>query len=115
MLTLFILLLTSFLYLNYADAKTTYFVVHNSSSRSEKNPIAKYLIDKMGAMAGIIAIKSIIILIIPLVIWTYLESPFSIIILLLCLNTAYLFVVLNNIKVCKKIYPKYTYFKRSKK
>ncbi|MCK9329349.1 MAG: DUF5658 family protein [Candidatus Cloacimonetes bacterium] len=111
MIYLFSITYIAFLYLNYVDAKTTYFVVNIIGSRGEKNPIAKYLINKFGAKKGIILIKSVIIIISPLIFMAYVESPIAISLTLLLLCLAFFFVVLNNIKVCKKINPNYKYLK----
>ena len=103
MLYLFLGSLIILLYLNYLDAKTTYFVVSKCGFKSEKNPLARLLIKKFGAKKGILILKLIIIFIIPLIIWCYFESPKSIIIVLFILNIFYLFVVVQNYKVCEKV------------
>ena len=110
MLFIFIILLTLFFILNFADAKTTYFAVNYYGYRGEKNPIARFLIKKAGNFKGIVLIKSMILLILPLIIWTYLESPLSICIVLFFLNIVYIWVVFHNLKICKKIDNKYKIF-----
>lgn len=110
---IFISLYILFLVLNYYDAQTTIFVCKHFGFKSEKNPFARFMIKKIGLIKGVVSVKSIIIFISPLIIWSFLESPVSIILTLSALNLLYFYVVINNYKICKKINPKYSLFKKS--
>jgi len=100
---IFITLFIVFIILNYFDATTTLFVCKHLGIQSEKNPIAKILMKKFGLNKGIILLKSVIILIIPLIIIAYLNNPIAINIVLILLNICYLLIVINNKRICKRI------------
>lgn len=101
-LALFVSLLLIFVGLNILDVHSTYLVVSAFGIGSEKNPIAKLLLRKFGNLKGLIFLKSILIFIIPLMIWAYLMSPFEINLTLIIANLLYFFVVVNNYRIYKK-------------
>jgi len=96
-------LLFLFLLLNFFDAKTTYFVVTNCGYHGERNPFARKLIKRYGALKGILLLKSIIIIILPLMIWSYIESSVVMTNCLIIINLFYFYVVIQNYIICKKI------------
>ena len=100
---IFITLFIIFIILNYFDAATTLFICSRLGVQSEKNPIAKFLMKRFGLKKGIILLKSVIILLIPLIIIAYINNPLSINIVLSILNICYLFIVVNNMRICKRI------------
>ncbi|HPK41827.1 MAG TPA: DUF5658 family protein [Candidatus Cloacimonadota bacterium] len=103
MLFIFIILLILLLVLNYFDAFTTRRIVEAGSHRNERNPIARWLIKKYGVFKGIMIIKSIIILLLPLIFYAYVLSQRDTVYTLVLANAIYLFVVINNINVAKKM------------
>ena len=103
MLFLFIFLVIIFILLNIFDAITTFYVVSKYSYTSERNPMVRFLIKKYGIKKGLIYTKFIIIFILPLIIWSYIEHALSINIVLIILNIFYLLVVLNNYNIYRKI------------
>ena len=109
MLILFIILLLIFIVLNYLDAKTTYFVTSRVGHKSERNPLGRFLIKKFGVLKGIVILKIFIIVILPMIVWAYTESPIKINIIMFILNVFYIFVVINNKKVCKSLNKDYKF------
>ncbi len=103
MLILFILLVLVFLILNILDAISTYKVVKRTSYMSEKNPIARFVIKKVGTIKGIMIIKSMIIVIMPMIIYAYIISKKEIIYVLIFMNILYFLVVFNNFRITRRI------------
>ena len=95
-LVLFVSLLTYFYLLNLLDSHSTFLVVSLSSFRSERNPIARFIFKKFGLVRGIIILKSIILIITPLMIWVYVTDSFKINLTLIIANILYSVVVFNN-------------------
>jgi hypothetical protein len=113
MLILFILLMLILIYLNVLDALTTYYIVVRQSYNSERNPLVRVFIKRFGAKKGLIMVKSIIIFLLPLIVWCYLDTPFYVCYSLLFLNFLYLFIVFNNKKICKMIDKNFSFLKKS--
>jgi len=99
----FILLFMIFLTLNYLDAASTLKVIKMGSYRNERNPIARWIIKKLGAFKGIIAIKSIVIVLIPFIIYAYYLSARDTVYTLVLIDVVYLLVVVNNFKIARKM------------
>ena len=109
MMYLFLSLFSAFLVLNYLDVLSTYKIVKKVGYKGERNPIARWLIKRYGALKGLLILKSIIIFIIPLIFWSYAESPLYLNITLGFIDIVYLYVVLNNFRIFKKV-PKVSNF-----
>lgn len=103
MLIIFIGLFIIFLILNVLDAYSTYQVISYGSYRSERNPLARWIIKKNGNLKGILLVKSAIIIIIPMIIYAYHISHKEIIYVLIGINIVYTLVVINNFKIVKRI------------
>jgi uncharacterized protein YacL len=102
-LILFFCNLFVFMVLNFMDAHSTYLVIRNSNLKSERNPFARYIFNKIGIIRGMVILKLISFSLIPLMIFAYTESPKSINYLLIFINFLYSIVVSNNYKIFKKI------------
>ena len=103
MIFLFIFLFVLFLLLNYFDVISTNMIVRQVGHDGERNPIARWLIKRFGTLKGLLILKSVIIPIIPLIIWSYIESSTYLNITLSFLDSLYLAVVWNNFRIIKKI------------
>ena len=101
MIFLFILLFFAFLVLNYLDVLSTYKIVKKVGYKGERNPIARWLIKRYGALKGLLILKSMIIFVTPLIFWSYAESPLYLNITLGFIDIVYLCVVLNNFRIYK--------------
>lgn len=99
----FIILLVIFLILNGFDIDSTIRVVRLSSMRSEKNPVARFIFRKFGLIKGVIILKSIIIFLIPLMIWVFFTDAYGINLTLLIADIFYMIVVINNYWNYKKV------------
>lgn len=99
----FIILLIMLLNLNYYDAFTTVRIVKNGSPRNERNPIARWLIKRFGTIRGIIIIKSLIVLLIPIIFYAFILSKRDTVYTLILANLIYIAVAVNNTKVAKKM------------
>ena len=93
-----IILIIIFAILNIFDGISTYLVVSNSSLRSERNPFARFVFKTIGLKTGIIVLKSISILIIPLYYIFRKPSYTDVSIVLSIANVLYIYVVINNYK-----------------
>ncbi len=102
-LQLFVILLAIFYLLNFLDAHSTYLVVNNSSLMNEKNPIARFCFRIFGLLKGIICLKFITVLLLPLMISFYREEANEILLTLLIADILYVYVVLNNYRIFLKI------------
>jgi len=102
-LWLYIAALTVFLLLNALDVHSTWLVVTHSSTRSERNPLARFLLRKLGALRGLLALKGVIILVLPLVIIWWDDAPMHINLILLGADLAYGLVVGNNYRIYRRI------------
>jgi hypothetical protein len=94
---LFILSMAIFLVLNYFDGFSTYLFVKKHGYQREWNPIARIMICRFGIISGLLLLKSVIIIILPLMVWVYHESGVSMLMVLLGLNALYMWVVLHNV------------------
>ena len=99
MMYLFLSLFSAFLVLNYLDVLSTYKIVKKVGYKGERNPIARWLIKRYGALKGLLILKSIIIFLTPLIFWSYAESPLYLNITLGFINIVYTCVVLNNFRI----------------
>ncbi len=102
-LPVFILLLFTFIALNILDIHSTFLVVTNTSIRSEKNPIARFFLKRLGVKRGLITLKMILLPVIVLMAWYYPHSRKEIIGVLLLSNFLYLAVVANNYRIFRRI------------
>ncbi len=102
-LPVFILLLFVFITLNILDIHSTFLVVINSSTRSERNPIARFLLKKLGVKRGLVTLKLLLLPILALMVWYYPEARREIVGVLLISNFLYLLVVGNNYRIFRRI------------
>jgi hypothetical protein len=99
----FIIILLVFLILNYLDAVSTLKVIKLGTYSNERNPIARYFIKRYGAFKGILYIKLVVILLIPLIIYAFVLSQRDTVYTLILIDLVYLFVVVNNFKIAEKM------------
>ncbi len=102
-LPVFLLLLLIFVTLNILDIHSTFLVVMNSSTRSERNPVARFLLKKLGVKRGLVTLKLLLIPILALIVWWYPQARREIVGVLLISNTLYLLVVGNNYRIFRRI------------
>ena len=98
-----IILAVIFLIENILDAHSTYLVVTNTSIRSEKNPVARYLFRKFGLLKGMILLKTIIVVVLILIFFVYPFTNFELHTILSISIIVYLAVVLNNYRIYSNI------------
>ena len=88
-----------FFILNILDGHSTYRVVSIGSYKNEKNPIARFLIKKLGVLKGIILIKMLSILTVFIMLFKYSKmftKEFNI--TMLIADIFYTWVVVHNYK-----------------
>ncbi|MEA2104674.1 MAG: DUF5658 family protein, partial [Candidatus Cloacimonadota bacterium] len=107
----FILLLFIFTILNIMDYDSTYKVISAFGWRREKNPIARFFIKKFGLKKGMLILKSILLIIYPLMIYYFLNEPVDIIITLIVANIIFILIVRNNYKIVRKHIKLHSMFK----
>ena len=94
------LLLILFVVLQIGDAYTTYTVLNAGAGR-EKNPIGRFVFDKIGLLAGIVLIKTVGA---GIVLWIVLQLTgllqLGVIVLL---NVASAYVVHNNYGIMRRL------------
>ncbi|MCL1827116.1 MAG: DUF5658 family protein [Candidatus Cloacimonetes bacterium] len=103
MLYIFIFQVFLFFLLNFIDAWTTYIIILAIGTKSEANPIARFFINQFGCLKGMIYLKSIIALLLPLIIWAYIQESVIMMITILVINATYLWVCIHNYKIILKI------------
>lgn len=101
-----ILTLLSLIYiiLNILDGHSTFNVVKLSSYKSEKNPVARFFIKKLGAFWGILTIKLVSLLVVLTMLYSYnreLVKQFNIV--LFIADVFYTYVVIHNYKNLNKM------------
>jgi len=97
--SLFLLLVV----LNIMDAISTWKVVKRGSNKNEKNPLARFLFNIMGPVLAMILLKGIAIIIILYISLNYQDFEPEIHTYMIILNVFYLYIVLHNYQVLKKI------------
>jgi len=97
--SLFLLLVV----LNIMDAISTWKVVKRGSNKNEKNPLARFLFNIMGPVPAMILLKGIAIIIILYISLNYQDFEPEIHTYMIILNVIYLYIVLHNCLVLKKI------------
>ncbi len=102
-LPIFLLLLFVFIALNILDVHSTFLVVSNTSTRSERNPVARFLLRKLGVKRGLVTLKLLLIPILALMVWYYPQARKEIVGVLLLSNFLYLLVVANNYRIHRRI------------
>ena len=104
--SLSILTLLSFIYiiLNILDGHSTFNVIKLSSYKSEKNPVARFFIKKLGALWGIITIKLVSLIVVLIMLYSYnrqLARDFNIVMIIA--DIFYTYVVIHNYKNLNKM------------
>lgn len=89
--------------LNIIDAILTWKVIKLGSIRNERNPLARWIFKKIGPIPGMIILKGIALIIIAYVIICYKKFLPDIHSFAIILNAFYLYIVINNIIVLKKM------------
>ena len=89
--------------LNILDAISTHKVVKIGSNNNERNPLARFLFKKIGALPAMIILKGIAILITAYIAINYREFEPDIHTYIIIINAFYLWIVINNYKVLKQI------------
>ncbi len=102
-LWLYLVALGLFLALNVLDVHSTWLVVTWSSIHSERNPIARWLLKKLGVLPGLLALKGVILLILPLILLWHDDAPLEITLVLLLSDAAYALVVANNYRIHRRL------------
>ncbi|MFA5498102.1 MAG: DUF5658 family protein [Candidatus Cloacimonas sp.] len=102
-LTLFIILVVLYVILNVLDGHSTYLVISKTSHTNERNPIARFIFKKIGPLAGVIVIKSLIVPLVFLMFYFFSFKSLQMNIILLVANVLYLLTVINNYNVLKKV------------
>ncbi len=93
-----------FLVLNILDGHSTWKVVKPDHYYREKNPIARWVLRKLGALRGIIVFKSLLLLFLGTVVAIYGRKMIrSLNVVFGVANLVFLGVVINNYLVHKKI------------
>ena len=105
-MSLLLLTLLSLIYivLNILDGHSTFNVVKLSSYKSEKNPIARLFIKKLGALWGIITIKLVSLFVVLIMLYSYnreLARQFNIVMLIA--DVFYTYVVIHNYRNLNKM------------
>jgi len=85
------------------DAISTWKVVKRGSNKNEKNPLARFLFNIMGPVPAMILLKGIAIIIILYISLNYQDFEPEIHTYMIILNVIYLYIVLHNCLVLKKI------------
>jgi len=106
LMSLLLLTLLSLIYivLNILDGHSTFNVVKLSSYKSEKNPIARLFIKKLGALWGIITIKLVSLFVVLIMLYSYnreLARQFNIVMLIA--DVFYTYVVIHNYRNLNKM------------
>ncbi|MCF7919793.1 MAG: DUF5658 family protein [Candidatus Cloacimonetes bacterium] len=102
-LPLLFALLLLLVILNILDAISTWKVVKLGSNRNERNPIARFLFNKLGPLAAMLILKGIAIIIIAYVALFYKKFLPDIHTFAIILNAFYLYIVIHNYHVLKKM------------
>jgi len=89
--------------LNILDAISTHKVVKIGNNNNERNPLARFLFKKIGALPAMIILKGIAILITAYIAINYREFEPDIHTYIIIINAFYLWIVINNYKVLKQI------------
>lgn len=89
--------------LNILDAISTWKVVKRGSNRNERNPLARLLFNKIGALQGIILLKAIALIIIAYISINYRDFEPDIHSYIILLNVLYLYIVIHNYQVLKRM------------
>lgn len=89
--------------LNIIDAILTWKVIKLGSIRNEQNPLARWIFKKVGPVPGMIILKGIALIIIGYVSIFYKKFLPDIHSFAVLLNAFYLYIVINNIRVLKKM------------
>jgi len=93
-------LLAVFIILNLLDAHSTWLVVKPGNYRREKNPLARFVMRKMGLVPGIITLKGLLLIPLTYVAIDYLkDDPKSYLLVFSIANLIYTFVVSNNYRI----------------
>ncbi|MCD4828536.1 MAG: DUF5658 family protein [Candidatus Cloacimonetes bacterium] len=100
---LYVASLSVFLALNALDVHSTWLVVKYSSIRSERNPLARMLLRKLGPLWGLLALKGVILLILPLIVLWWDDAPTQMTLILLAADIAYALVVANNYRIYRRL------------
>jgi hypothetical protein len=101
--SLFITLLFLFAVLNVLDGHSTFKVIKNTSINNEKNPVARFIFKRLGSLAGIIVLKSILIPLILLMLYYFSFQQVELNVILILANFFYLSVVIHNYNVVKRV------------
>lgn len=89
--------------LNILDAILTWKVIKLGSIRNERNPLARWIFKIIGPIPGMILLKGIALVIIIYVMVFYKKFLPDIYSFSIILNAFYLYIVINNISVLKKM------------
>jgi hypothetical protein len=93
-----------FVILNILDGHSTYIVLRPNHYAREKNPVAKWVFRKLGILRGIIIWKTLLLsALIYLMFTQYLTEPYMLNIILLVANVFFLWVVVHNYRVHRKL------------
>ncbi|PID28492.1 MAG: hypothetical protein CSB55_04900 [Candidatus Cloacimonadota bacterium] len=101
MKVIFFLLLLIFIVLNIFDVISTYRVVKLGSLHNERNLIARFFMKKFGILKGMLALKSTLLVIVPLMITYFNEAKKEMIVILAVADAVYLLAVINNFRINK--------------
>lgn len=90
------------LLLNGLDVHSTLRVVRTTSVRSERNPLARWLMKKLGVMWGLLILKTAVLFALPLLHQLRKDEPVSSVLVVGVADLFYLWVVVNNYRVWKR-------------
>lgn len=99
----FCLLMGAFILLNFLDAHSTWLVVSRAGHRSERNPLARYFIKKMGPAWGMLWLKSFLAVLIPLMIFYFMYDPINLNWIMLGADVLFWAVVWNNYRIARRM------------
>lgn len=93
-----------FVLLNILDGRSTYIVMQPDHFERERNPIARWVLRKLGVLKGIFIFKTVLLaVLIPAMCFYAAYEILTINIVLLVANLVFALVVLNNYRVYKKV------------
>jgi Domain of unknown function (DUF5658) len=89
--------------LNILDAISTRKVVNIGSNNNERNPLARFLFNKIGALPAMIILKGIALVITAYIAINYREFEPDIHTYIIIINAFYLWIVIHNFQVLKRL------------
>jgi uncharacterized membrane protein len=89
--------------LNILDAVSTWKVVKIGNNKNEKNPLARMLFNLIGPIPAMIILKGIAILIIAYIMLNFKKFKPEVDTFMIILNLIYLWIVIHNFHVLKRM------------